>query len=49
MDLYPNEVLTAKVAYLMNEGYTEKSSNEIGRIKTLPHRRRLYIINGRLT
>jgi hypothetical protein len=34
----PNEVLTAKVAYLMNEGYTEKSSNENckGRIKTLP-------------
>jgi hypothetical protein len=32
------KVLTAKVAYLMNEGYTEKSSNENckGRIKTLP-------------
>jgi hypothetical protein len=29
MDLYHNEILTAKVAYLMNEGYTEKSSNEI--------------------
>jgi hypothetical protein len=30
MDLYPrlNEVLTAKVAYLMNEGYTEKAANE---------------------
>jgi hypothetical protein len=29
----PNEVLTAKVAYLMNEGYTEKAATKIAKVE----------------
>ena len=28
-----NEVLTAKVAYLMNEGYTEKAATKIAKVE----------------